>query len=70
MIDKTRAALEALQPKEEKVVDPATAKKIEVLKNTLAAKEAALAAAATDEEKAKLQTVIDKTRAALAALGA
>ncbi len=71
VIDKTRAALEALMPKPQAAaVDPATAKKIEVLKNTLAAKEAALAAAATDEEKAKLQTVIDKTRAALAALGA
>ncbi len=50
-------------------VDPAAAKKVEALKKALAAKEAALAAATDDTEKAKIQAIIDKTKAAIAALG-
>lgn len=50
------------------VADDAAAKKIEALKKALAAKEAALAAAADDAEKAKIQAIIDKTKAAIAAM--
>lgn len=50
--------------------DDATAKKVDALKKALAAKEAALAAATDEAEKAKIQAIIDKTKAAIAALGA
>lgn len=68
IIDKTKAAIAALAPAP--AADPATAKKVEALKKALAAKEAALAAATDDAEKAKIQAIIDKTKAAIAALGA